>query len=149
MNCVGFLSEGFPGEGVVGVDVSVFCVKGDGLDIADESVVAKFGRRRPYSLDGSRGVPFAAEFVVDAYVDGEVAGCVVRRDDGTYIGSFLDAEASPVAKVEVAIGRVGFPDDAVDTYLVFAAAAGADAAEVERPAEDPAVICWPIVADDY
>ena len=146
---VGILAERLPGKDIVSVGVSVFGIEQQCLDVAKHGVVAKGGCGCPYGPDSCGGVPFAAEFVVDAYVDGEIAGGVVGRDDGTRVGALLDIKSAPAAKVEVAVGRVGLPDDAVDAYLVFASATGADAAEVERPAKDPAVVNLPVVAYLY
>ena len=125
----------------------VFGVKDNLVDIANQDVFAKFRSGRPYRPDASGGVPDAAKLVIDTNIDGKESCSVVSRDDRACRLAIVDVHATPVTKVKVTIVRIWQPDNAVDTHLVFAASTRVDAAEVERPRKNPAIVGAPVVAN--
>ena len=87
-------------------------------------------------------------------VDGEGAGSVGGEDVGLDVVGTVDFGSAVVAELVVEVvascgvgaDGVGGPDDRVDVDLILATADG-DAADVKAPAEYPAIVNTPVVAN--
>lgn len=130
--------------------MGVGSIESDGIDTAEDGVVAQVRSWGEESGDVGKGVPAAAKFVIDMEENIECARGVGRLDVGDrgVVDFFVDLQTTvnTIAEVGLVVG-VGVPDYGVDADLVLAAAAGANAADVHTPTEYPAIIDFPFVAD--